>query len=115
MTAQPIPVLFRTETAITTRYTWPIRPFASFCTDFLRGRESATVYRLANQTGSRALSAIGYDELYHGALKQGRDPVLIDATLPSVVYPEYDRTDALEGARIRQERNDERQRSSIRR
>jgi len=72
-------------------------------------------YRLANQTGSRALSAIGHDELYHGAVKQGRDHVLIDATLPSVVYPEYDRADALEGARIRQERNDERQHSSIRR
>lgn len=79
---------------------------SSFCADFLRGRESAKAYRLANQTESLALSAIGYYELYHGAVKQGRDPVLIDDTLPWVEYLSYDRTHALEGARIRQELND---------
>lgn len=83
---------------------------SSFCADFLRGHESAKEYRLANKTERLALSSVGYYELYHGAVKQGRDPVLIDDTLPWVEYVEYTRTHAVEGARIREELNTKGQR-----
>lgn len=76
---------------------------SSFCTDFLRGREPAKEYRLDHRNESLVLTSVGYYELYHGAVKEGRDPVLVDDDLPWVEYVEYDRTHALEGARIRQE------------
>jgi len=76
---------------------------SSFCADFLRGRESAKAYRLDNQNESLILTSIGYYELYHGAVKEDRDPVLVDDNLPWVERLEYDRSHALEGARIRQE------------
>jgi predicted nucleic acid-binding protein len=76
---------------------------SSFCADFLRGRESAKQYRLGNLETSLVLTAIGYYELYHGAVKEGRDPVLLDDHLPWVEQLEFDRSHALEGARIRRE------------
>lgn len=83
---------------------------SSFCADFLRGREPAKQYRLANKTESFVLPSIGYYELYHGAVKEGRDPVLIDDDLPWVEHLDYDRRHGLEGTRIRQELNDKGQR-----
>jgi predicted nucleic acid-binding protein len=76
---------------------------SSFCADFLRGREPAKEYRLDNQDEILVLTSIGSYELYHCAIKEGRDPVLIEDHLPWVDYLEYDRTHALEAARIRQE------------
>ncbi|MFW6436798.1 MAG: PIN domain-containing protein [Halococcoides sp.] len=76
---------------------------SSFCADFLRGRDSAKAYRLANTEESLVLTSIGAYELYHGAVKEGRDPVLIDDDLPWVEHMDYDRTHALEAARIRHE------------
>lgn len=76
---------------------------SSFCADFLRGRDSAKAFRLDNQDERLVLTAVGYYELYHGAVKEGRDPVLIDDDLPWVERLEYDRSHALESARIRQE------------
>ena len=76
---------------------------SSFCADFLRGRETAKQYRLDNQETTLVLTAIGYYELYHGAVREGRDPVLIDNHLPWVEQLEYNRSHALEGARIRRE------------
>lgn len=46
---------------------------------------------------------LGYYELYHGAVNEGRDPVLVEDNLPWVERVEYNRSHALEGARIRQE------------
>jgi predicted nucleic acid-binding protein len=76
---------------------------SSFCADFLRGREAAKSYRLDHRDESLVLSAVGYYELYHGAVKEGRDPARIDELLPWVERINYDRTHALEGTRIRQE------------
>ena len=76
---------------------------SSFCADFLRGRESAKEYRMANQAESLVLTPIGQYELYHGAVKEGRDPVLVDDGLPWVELVEYTTKHALEAARIRQE------------
>lgn len=76
---------------------------SSFCADFLRGRESAKAYRLENTDESLILTSIGYYELYHGAVKEGRDPVLVDDALPWVERLDYDRSHALEAARIRRE------------
>lgn len=76
---------------------------SSFCADFLRGRESAKQYRLANQHETLVLTSIGYYELYHGAVKEGREPALVDDNLPWTDRMDYNRTHALEGARIRQE------------
>lgn len=76
---------------------------SSFCADFLRGHESAKAYRLDNQDESLVLTSIGYYELYHGAVKIDRDPVLIDDDLPWVERMDYTRSHALEAARIRQE------------
>ena len=78
---------------------------SSFCADFLRGRESAKQYRLDHRRESLVLPAVGFYELYHGAVKEGRDPVLIEDHLPWVEAIEYDRSHALEAARIRQELN----------
>lgn len=76
---------------------------SSFCADFLRGRESAKEYRMATQAESLVLTPIGQYELYHGAVKEGRDPVLVDDDLPWVELVEYTTKHALEAARIRQE------------
>jgi predicted nucleic acid-binding protein len=76
---------------------------SSFCADFLRGRESAKEYRLDHLDESLVLTSVGYYELYHGAVKEGRDPVLVDDDLPWVERLDYDRIHAIEGARIRQE------------
>ena len=76
---------------------------SSFCADFLRGRESAKEYRLSNQAESFVITPIGQYELYHGAVKEGRDPVLVDDDLPWVETVEYTRQHALEAARIRHE------------
>ncbi|MCU4743846.1 PIN domain-containing protein [Halobacteria archaeon AArc-m2/3/4] len=76
---------------------------SSFCADFLRGRESARDYRLDHQDESLVLTSVGYYELYHGAVKEGRNPVLVDDDLPWVEHLEYNRAHALEGASIRQE------------
>lgn len=76
---------------------------SSYCADFLRGRTSAKEYRLAHPDESFVLTSVGYYELYHGAVKEGRDPFLIDDDLPWVERMEYTRAHALEGARIRQE------------
>jgi predicted nucleic acid-binding protein len=83
---------------------------SSFCADFLRGRESAKEYRLDNQDESLILTSVGYYELYHGAVKEGRDPVLVEDDLPWVEHLNYNRSHALEGARIRQELEEKRQR-----
>jgi len=76
---------------------------SSFCADFLRGREPAKEYRLDHQDESLVLSSVGFYELYHGAVKEGRDPALVDEDLPWVERLDYNRTHALEGARVRQE------------
>jgi len=83
---------------------------SSFCADFLRGRESAKEYRLDNQDESLILTSVGYYELYHGAVKEGRDPVLVEDDLPWVEHLNYNRSHALEGARIRQELEEKGQR-----
>lgn len=83
---------------------------SSFCADFLRGRPSAKEYRLAHPDESFVLTSVGYYELYHGALKEGRDPVLIENDLPWVERMDYTRSHALEGARIRQELEEKGQR-----
>lgn len=76
---------------------------SSFCADFLRGRDAAKSYRLDHRDESLVLSAVGYYELYHGAVKEGRDPARIDDHLPWIERIDYDRAHALEGARIRRE------------
>jgi predicted nucleic acid-binding protein len=76
---------------------------SSFCADFLRGHEAAKEYRLDNPDEQLLLTAIGYYELYHGAVKEERDPARIDDLLPWVTPLKYDRIHALEGAKIRQE------------
>jgi len=52
---------------------------------------------------SLVLTSVSYYELYHGAVKEGRDPVLIDDDLPWVERLDYDRSYALESTHIRQE------------
>lgn len=76
---------------------------SSFCADFLRGRTSAKEYRLDRRDESPVLTSVGAYELYHGAVKEGRDPRPVDDDLPWVEHLEYDRSHAIEGARIRQE------------
>lgn len=76
---------------------------SSFCADFLRGRESAKEYRLDHLNESLVGSSVGFYELYHGAVKEGRDPVLVDDDLPWLERLDFTRAHALEGARIREE------------
>lgn len=76
---------------------------SSYCADFLRGREHARQYRLDNPDENLVLPAIGFYELYHGAVKIGRDPRTVDRELPWVYRLDFDDTHALEGARVRQE------------
>ncbi|PGF13805.1 hypothetical protein CP556_25080 [Natrinema sp. CBA1119] len=83
---------------------------SSFCADFLRGREHAREYRLDHQDVSLVLPSVSFYELYHGAVKEGRDPVEVDQDLPWVEQLDYNRTHSLEGARIRQELEEKGQR-----
>lgn len=76
---------------------------SSFCADFLRGREPAKEYRLDHQEESLVLPSVGFYEMYHGAVKEGRDPRQVDEHLPWVEYIDHERAHALEGARIREE------------
>lgn len=76
---------------------------SSYCADFLRGHEYAKQYRLDHQDESLVLPAIGFYELYHGAVKVGRDPTQVDRDLPWVDRIDYDPAHGLEGARIRHE------------
>ena len=76
---------------------------SSFLADFLRGYEHAKQYRLDNQAEALVLPAIGWYELYHGAVTLGRDPAELERTLPWVERLEYAPEHALEGARIRHE------------
>lgn len=76
---------------------------SSFCADFLRGRDHAKAYRLDHQEESLVLPAVGFYELYRGAVKENRDPSQVDRDLPWVERLEYDRVHALEGARIQEE------------
>lgn len=76
---------------------------SSFCADFLRGRDAAKEYRLDHQAESLVLPAVGFYELYHGAVKEGRDPAAVDENLPWVERLDYDPAHSLEGARIRKE------------
>ncbi|ELY61879.1 type II toxin-antitoxin system VapC family toxin [Natronolimnohabitans innermongolicus] len=76
---------------------------SSFCADFLRGRDHAKQYRLAHRNESFALSEIGFYELYHGAVKVGRDPVAVDRDLPWVDRLDYTPAHSRESARIRAE------------
>jgi tRNA(fMet)-specific endonuclease VapC len=83
---------------------------SSFCADFLRGRESAKAYRLDHPKESMVLTSVGSYELYHGALKEGRDPALVDDDLPWVEEIEFTKAHAQEASRIRQELEDKGQR-----
>jgi tRNA(fMet)-specific endonuclease VapC len=83
---------------------------SSFCADFLRGRESAKAYRLDHSEESMVLTSVGFYELYHGALKEGRDPALVDDDLPWVEEIEFTRAHAREGSQIRQELEEKGQR-----
>jgi len=76
---------------------------SSYCADFLRGREYAKQYRLDHQDEDLVLPAIGFYELYHGAVKVGRDPTQVEQDLPWVDRVDYDPAHGLEGARIRDE------------
>ncbi|QPV61543.1 PIN domain-containing protein [Halosimplex litoreum] len=76
---------------------------SSYCADFLRGRDAAREFRLTNRDEGLVLTSVGFYELYHGAVREGRDPVLVDDDLPWVEHLEFDRRHALEGARIRRE------------
>lgn len=76
---------------------------SSYCADFLRGREYAKQYRLEHQDESLVLPAIGFYELYHGAVKVGRDPMQVEQDLPWVDRIDYDPAHGLESARVRYE------------
>ncbi|MFW6384783.1 MAG: PIN domain-containing protein [Halodesulfurarchaeum sp.] len=76
---------------------------SSFIADFLRGRPSAKSYRLNHRNERFVLTSVGAYELYHGAVREGRDPAHLDDDLPWIEHLEYDRTHALEAARIRSE------------
>jgi len=83
---------------------------SSYCADFLRGHEYAKQYRLEHRTENLVLPAIGFYELYHGAVKVGREPTKVEQDLPWVDRIDYDPTHGLEGARIRHELEQEGQR-----
>lgn len=75
----------------------------SYCADFLRGHEHARQYRLEHREESLVLPTVGFYELYHGAVKVGRDPGDVDRDLPWVGRLEYTPEHAREGAQIRAE------------
>ncbi len=62
---------------------------SSFCADFLRGQFVAKEYRLAHPDESFVLTSVGFYELYHEAVKLGRNPVLIDDDLPWIDRIDY--------------------------
>lgn len=76
---------------------------SSYCADFLRGREQAKQYRLDHQDESLVLPAIGFYELYNGAVKVGRDPSEVDQDLPWVERFDYTPSHGREGAYVRSE------------
>lgn len=76
---------------------------SSFCADFLRGREHAKQYRLDHREELLVLPAVGWYELYHGAVRVGRDPASVEETLPWVEHLDYSKDHGLEAARIRAE------------
>lgn len=76
---------------------------SSYCADFLRGRDHARQYRLDHQDENLVIPAIGFYELYRGAVKIGRDPRSVDENLPWADRLDYSPTHALEGARIHEE------------
>lgn len=76
---------------------------SSYCADFLRGREYAKQYRLEHRDENLVLPAIGFYELYHGAVKVGRDPKQVEQDLPWVDRIDYDPAHSLESARVRYE------------
>ena len=80
---------------------------SSFCADFLRGRDHAKQYRLDHQDESLVLTEIGFYELYHGAVKVGRDPTAVDRNLPWVDRLDYTPAHSREGAQIRAELEDQ--------
>lgn len=79
----------------------------SYCADFLRGYEHAKEYRLDHSEESLVLPSIGFYELYHGAVRVGRDPDEVDRDLPWVDRLDYTNEHAREGARIRAELEDD--------
>lgn len=83
---------------------------SSFCADFLRGRDAAREYRLDHQAERLVLPAVSLYELYHGAVKEGRDPAEVDENLPWVQHLDYDPAHSLESAHIQQELADAGQR-----
>lgn len=76
---------------------------SSYCADFLRGREHAKQYRLDHRDENLVVPTVGFYELYHGAVKVGRDPSHVDRDLPWVDRIDYDPAHALEAAHIRDE------------
>jgi len=76
---------------------------SSYCADFLRGREYAKRYRLDHPDENLVLPSVGFYELYHGAVRVGRDPSQVDRDLPWVDRVDYSPAHALEAARIRDE------------
>lgn len=76
---------------------------SSYCADFLRGYEHAKDYRLDHRDESLVLPAVGFYELYHGAVREGRDPRDVDRDLPWVERLEYTPAHGLAGARVRDE------------
>lgn len=76
---------------------------SSYCADFLRGRDHARQYRLDHQDENLVIPAVGFYELYRGAVKLGHDPRSVDENLPWADRLDYNPTHALEGARIREE------------
>lgn len=76
---------------------------SSYLADFLRGHEHAKQYRVDHENDSLVLPAVGFYELYHGAVKVGRDPREVDRDLPWVERIDYTPDHGLEAARIRDE------------
>lgn len=83
---------------------------SSYCADFLRGRDHARQYRLDHQNENLVVPAVGFYELYRGAVKVGRDPQSVDENLQWADRLDYSPGHALEGARIRDELEEEGQR-----
>jgi len=76
---------------------------SSFCADFLRGYDHAKQYRMDHTEESLVLPAVGFYELYHGAINVGRDPVEIEKDLPWVERLDYSPKHAAAGAAVRAE------------
>lgn len=76
---------------------------SSFCADFLRGYDHTKQYRLDHPNEAFVLPAIGFYELYHGAVKSNRDPAQVDEDLPWVERLDFTPAHAREAGRIRDE------------